>query len=217
MPTPRQQPFLASAWLTSLVVGAKSCEWSTWFKAHYLRTDAEKVSSTTDWTPFRLAHTALLNKARTESEQQGYTVSTEQQNTFFLKGPVATLLGVPDLIAVKGTDGVIIDAKSNKAQPGHPAQVQLYMWAVPQGLVRYKGMAFSGLLYYPGAKTFIPNTAVDKAFVANLRSLITRVASPQYARRVPSSMECRFCDITHADCSKRAFSDEPNKGLTDEF
>jgi hypothetical protein len=165
----------------------------------------------------RVTHTALLNSAREEYEHQGYSVTTERQNEFYLRGRVATLSGIPDLIAVQGDDGVIIDAKSGKVQPWDPIQVQLYMWAVPQGLPQYKGMTFSGLLYYPDARTRIPSTAVNQAFVQSLTSLITRVANQQQARRVPSHLECRYCDINYSDCPERAASGERPEGETDEF
>lgn len=217
MPISRKQPFIAATWLTKLLVGANSCEWAVWFKTHNQRTDAEKVPSTTDWTPYRVAHTGLLNEVRDECEQQGYTVTTERQNEFYLRGRVATLFGVPDLIAIKGSEGVIIDAKSTKLQAWHPAQVQLYMWAVPLALLRHKGMKFSGLLYYPDSRTPIQSASVNEAFVKQLTGLINRVADWQEARRVPSEGECRYCDITHFDCSQRAAGDERIEGETDEF
>jgi hypothetical protein len=217
VPTSREQPFIVATWLTKLLVGANSCEWAAWFKTHNQRADAEKVPSTTDWTSFRLAHTVLLNKVREEYEQQGYTVTTERQNQFYLRGRVATLSGVPDLIAIKGNGGVIVDAKSTKAQPWHPAQVQLYMWAIPLALPRYKGTGFSGLLFYSDSRTSIQGTAVNEAFVKSVTGLINRVADQQQARRVPSGGECRYCDITHLDCPERAASDERIEGETEAF
>ena len=219
LPTSREQPFIWATWLNKLLVGANSCEWAAWFKTHNQRADAEKVPSTMDWTAFRIAHTSLLNNAREEYEQRGYTVTTERQNLFYLRGRVATLSGIPDLIAVKENDGVIIDAKSGKVQAWDPVQVQIYMWAVPQALPRFRGMTFSGLLYYPDPndRTPIQGTAVNQAFVQSLTGLITRVASQQQARRVPSGLECRYCDITHLDCPERAVGDERLEGETEDF
>ena len=68
-----------------------------------------------------LDHTALVNQARESREKLGYTVFTEGQNSFRLRGRAATLAGKPDLIAVKGQDVVIIDAKTGKPSPSHPA------------------------------------------------------------------------------------------------
>ena len=59
-----------------------------------------------------LAHTELVNKERESRERLGYEVFTEGQNSFRLRGRAATLAGKPDLIAVKGQDVVIIDAKT---------------------------------------------------------------------------------------------------------
>ena len=51
-----------------------------------------------------LDHTALVNRERESREKLGYTVFTENQNAFRLRGRNATLAGKPDLIAVKGGD-----------------------------------------------------------------------------------------------------------------
>ncbi len=61
-----------------------------------------------------LEHTALVNREREERERTGYTVTTENQNLFRLKGSSATLAGKPDLIARKGNDIVAIDAKTGR-------------------------------------------------------------------------------------------------------
>ncbi len=45
--------------------------------------------------------------------------------------------------------------------------------------------------------------AVDEQFIQNLGALIRRISSDEPARRVPSRQECRFCDISVADCPER--------------
>ena len=75
-----------------------------------------------------------------------------------------TLAGKPDLIAVKGGDAVIIDAKTGKPGPAHSAQVMIYQYAVPRALDRYRGMEFRGHVIYPDAQVGIPVSGVDEKF-----------------------------------------------------
>ena len=63
----------------------------------------------------------------------------------------------------------------------------------------------------------IPATAVDEAFARNMGQLITRLASEMAAKRVPSPGECRFCEITPADCPERAEENPSEEGTTDDF
>ena len=63
----------------------------------------------------------------------------------------------------------------------------------------------------------IPASAIDQTFVGNLTSLIKRVADGMPARKVPSSMECGFCNITKADCPERVAEETIVEGRTSEF
>ena len=45
---------------------------------------------------------------------EGYAVFVEDQNKFTLKGRAATLGGVPDLVAVRGAEALVVDCKSGK-------------------------------------------------------------------------------------------------------
>ena len=64
----------------------------------------------------------------------------------------------------------------------------------------------------------IPAEAVDDQFIQNLGTLIRRLAAEQQAARVPSAQECRFCDITSADCPERLDEGyEPQGGATSDF
>ena len=48
---------------------------------------------------------------------RGYTVSTEGQNSFNLRGRSAVLAGKPDLVARRGDEVVVVDAKTGKPGP----------------------------------------------------------------------------------------------------
>ena len=94
-------PYVWVTWLTKLLVGDASCEWAAWFKAQHEGFSWEKVPDPVDWTPSRIEHTAMVSEAREQLEEEGYSVFTESQNTFSLKGRSTsiTLGGRPDLVA----------------------------------------------------------------------------------------------------------------------
>ena len=148
-------------------------------------------------------HTALLNEQREVWEKQGCSVLTEAQNSFTLRGSSASLAGKPDLVAQRRDGATVIDAKSGRPSPHHAIQVMIYMYALPRALERYRGLALSGQVAYPDHVVDIPAAAVDEGFIRNLGSLIRRLAAETSARRVASPMECRYCEITKADCPDR--------------
>ena len=64
----------------------------------------------------------------------------------------------------------------------------------------------------------IPAEAMDDQFVQNLGALIRRLAADEPAKRVPSAQECRFCDISAADCPERMDEgSEPAGRTTSDF
>ena len=92
------------------------------------------------------------------------------------------------------------------------------MYAVPRALQQYRGVTFNGkLVYSDGSEVPIPHSAVDDTFVSNLGELIRRLANEKPARKVPSRMECGFCNITSVDCPQRAVEDIMSEGETEDF
>ena len=156
-------------------------------------------------------------RLRESREALGYEVYTEDQNAFRLRGATATLAGKPDLIAVKGNDAVIIDAKTGRPNPAHSAQVLTYMYAVPKALEGYRDTEFRGHVIYPESHVQIPVSGLDQPFIDRLGSLIWRLADETPAQRVPSASECRWCDITAADCPERVEEGVGEEGETDDF
>ena len=111
-----------------------------------------------------LDHTALVSRERESRESLGYTVYVENQNSFRLRGRYATLAGKPDLIAVKNSDALIIDAKTGRTSPHHALQVMLYQYAVPKALDQYRGREFRGHVAYTESKVEIPASRINRKF-----------------------------------------------------
>ena len=112
---------------------------------------------------------------------------------------------------------MIIDAKTGRSSPHHAAQVLTYMYAVPRALDRYSGVEFRGHVIYPDGNVQIPVSGMDRRFIDRLGTLIRRLADETPAQRVPSGAECRFCDITTADCPDRIEGDTEETGTTEDF
>ena len=160
---------------------------------------------------------ALVNTERDGLERTGYDVYTENQNLFRLKGATATIAGKPDLIGEKTNEILISDAKTGNRNPSHRAQVQIYQYAIPKALPRFKDKPARGQVRYPDCYVGSSASSVTPDFVANLGSLIRRLANDVLARRVPSAQECRYCDITKADCPDRMEDSWTPEGSTDDF
>ena len=91
------------------------------------------------------------------------------------------------------------------------------MYAIPRALERYRGLNIAGQVPILTMLVDIPPEAVDGRFIENLGGLMRRLASKMPARRVPSPGECRFCEITSADCSERADEGPQEEGTTADF
>ena len=164
-----------------------------------------------------LDHTALLKERITNREVGGFDVDVEAQNRFELRGKSATRAGRPDLVARRDDEAVIVDAKTGQENPSHLVQVMIYPYAVPKAFEKYRNLKPRGQVTYQDHTVRIPAEAVDEQFVRNLGALIRRLSADKPARRVPSPQECRFCDISAADCPERV--DEPtlHQGETLDF
>ncbi len=218
MAIPRAHPYIWATWLPRLLTGENSCEWAAWFKAHYH--DWTRTPSEFNQAEWMLNHTALLNKRRANWEVGGYNVDIEGQNSFQLRGRSATLAGKPDLIAHREDvdETVIIDAKTGQESASHVVQVMIYLYAIPRALERYRDLKLKGQVTYQDHTVRIPAEAVNEQFIQNLGALIQRLADSRPAKRVPSTQECRFCDISTADCPKRVNGDaDPREGTTADF
>ena len=210
-------PYIWATWLPRLLSGENSCEWVGWFKARHSSDSWAKRPSDFDQTKWLLNHTALLNEQRQEWERRGYEVLTEGQNKFQIRGKTAVLAGKPDLVARRGGEVTVIDVKTGRPSPSHQLQVALYMYALPRALERYQGLALAGQVAYQDHAVEVPAETVDKEFVRELGRLIIRLAAETPARRVPSAGECRFCEITSADCPARVEEGPVGEGLTEDF
>ena len=123
-----------SVWVTyiaGLLSGEKHCEWHAWFRSvHY--PDSWKSGSAGDWSEYRAAHRARMKELAKELRAEGYSVFLEP----FVEAPGKvhriSLTGKPDIVAVKGGEGLVIDVKTGQPKEADIAQVSLYLFAIPR-------------------------------------------------------------------------------------
>ena len=202
----RTNPYLYVTWIPRYLTGEKSCLWAAWFKANFQ--NYEKMPSDFDSAKWNMEHTDLLTELVDRLEEQGCQVFIESQNIFKVESPRSgfVISGKPDVIAVHPDGRVVVyDVKTGQESASHVAQVQLYMYLLPKAQgARWRGMKFEGAVVYKGGREVpIPADSVNEAFVSRLAKFMRKMSSPMPARKVPSLPECRFCELTSADCPDR--------------
>ena len=202
MTTPRQSPYLWPTWLTKILAGERSCEWEAWFKAHY--EGYAKAPQHGDLAAWKVRHTEMVRKRAEELRAEGYEVFIEDQNKFTLRGHSATLQGKPDIVGVKDDDFLVVDCKGGKKLDSDQMQVLIYMMVLPLTHAACLGKAVRGELEYQDDRILIdtlPGKVRDL-----IAATIVRVSGAEPLPKVPSYSECRFCDLTKADCKERVES-----------
>ena len=202
----RPHPFIWVSWLSKLMAGEKQCEWASWFRSHYAW---EKLPSGLDLAKWTAGHTQLLHARRAALEAEGFTVYAEDQNSFKLMGATGIeVSGKPDLVALRGSEAYVEDCKTGTARHSDHFQVLVYMLALPHVEGPWKGLTLNGRIIYGNAVVDVPASKIDAELKELFRRTVLTTGGAEPARKVPSWGECRYCDISRADCPER-FEIEP--------
>jgi hypothetical protein len=148
---------------------------------------------------------------------EGYAVFVEDQNKFTLKGRAATLGGVPDLVAARGAEALVVDCKSGKQRGSDSFQVLTYMRVLPLTHPACRGVPLAGEVQYRDASLRIEPGQLTDELKALIRGTIERVGGDAPAVKVPSVSECRFCEITAADCRERVDEEQSPAAVDHDF
>lgn len=209
----RSDPYIWVTWLSKLLVGDASCEWTAWFKAHHKQ--FAKMPSTFDFVGWKMTHNELLARVQNDLDDQGFEVLTEKQNSFNIRGSSGAMLGgKPDLVAISEGQWTVYDVKTGQPKASDQAQVMIYMYALPHWN-RFRGREFDGKVVYADHEVSIPHSTIDDTFKRRLFDLIRRISSQDPARKVPSAAECRFCELTTTDCPERVDEEPSNENATE--
>lgn len=197
----RSNPFIWVSWLSKLMAGEKQCEWASWFRSHYIW---EKLPSGLDLAKWTADHTQLLRARKAELEAEGFTVYAEDQNSFTLKGTDGIeVSGKPDLVAIRGEEAYVEDCKTGTPRHSDHFQVLIYMLSLPHVEGHCKGRRLEGRLIYNNAIVDVPSSKIDADLKALFRKAVLAIGGPEPPEKVPSWGECRYCDISKADCPER--------------
>jgi RecB family exonuclease len=201
--TKRDNAFVWTTWLAKVMAGDQSCEWASWFKAHY--EDYDKAPSDFDLAKWKINHTRRLRELRVERQKVGERVFSEGENEIRYKAPSGvTVVGKPDLIAVPPNGNpTVYDVKTGQQKASDQVQVLIYMYLLPLGVAAYKGTKPAGCVVYNDTRIQIPSEAVDEKFAADFAYFLDVIGSVEPAAKVPSRNECRYCDIARTECPER--------------
>ena len=204
MKVKRDNVFIWVTWLTKLIAGEQQCEFQSWLKSHYKYTKAGGSGnfSLTKWT---IDHNKLVHKVRDELEADGYKVTIEDQNSFRLRLPGdITVSGKADIIALHEKKVPFVDdCKTGRQKNSDQVQVMLYMIFLPKCIERYENTIFEGRVIYKDGEVPIHWEDVDDGLKEVVWDLIKRIGGDEPPRKVPSTNECKWCDISKGDCPER--------------
>ena len=206
MTVPRNTAFTWVTWIAKLWSARVHAHGACWFRSHF--EGNVPVESDFDSAGWNVKHTRLLRELADRLFAQGCEVLIENQNSFRVPSSVtgSVIAGKPDLIALDPEGrATIYDVKTGRRRdsPRRPGQTLHVPPAQGQGS-RWYGTTFDGCLVYgDGFEKRIPASAIDDDFIGALMSLMRTIVSDEPARRVPSAQECRFCEISSADCPER--------------
>jgi len=202
MATRRTDPYIWVTWLTKLLAGESTCEWSAWFRAHHKNYD--KLPIDFDLARWTIEHNELVNARREQLLDEGYEVTVEDENAFKRIGQTGIVVsGKPDLLAIRDGAGIVEDCKTGRPRTSDQLQVLVYMLLLPIKNPRCEGISLSGRIVYKTSSVDIPASGLDEAFRSRFVDLARRVGGESPLPKHPAWSECRWCDIGPADCLYR--------------
>lgn len=169
-------------------------------------TDGSRPPDETDWTMNTIAHTRLLNEIRAERRAAGDTVLQEGQGSFRLRRPSGLVIsGQPDLIALSDGSATVYEAKTGRRRGQDRIQVMIYMHCLRQTNRALHSVSIRGEIRYGdgGGPLRIESDAVLGEFESHFDYFMRLFESEKPPERVPSAMECGWCNIAPPDCPDR--------------
>jgi hypothetical protein len=199
--TPRDGAYIYVTWITGLLAADDQCRWAAWFRAHFKHTKIERGDGTL--TKWKAEHGEMLDAIAGELTADGWHIFLESQNKFTLEGQSATLGGCPDIVAVRGTDVRVIDAKTGKRRDKDFWQVCTYLMVLPLTHGACKGKRLVGEIRYRDHTLLIQPEEFTPDLRLRISNQIRETGAAMAPARVPSYRECLFCDIGPTDCPDR--------------
>jgi len=216
-------PYVWVTWLAGVLSGDKQCWWAVWQKSQFAL--AKRPDPSFDKAAWSADHDRLVNMRALQLAADGWIVNRERQNEFKLAGAKALLAGKCDIIAFRGADVRVSDAKTGQTKKSDFWQVLIYMFALPK--VRHglgMGGTISGEVVYGGVTAEGEAVIVEIADVRpedltesrynEIADAMKRIGRSEPLEATPSGSECGFCDVTVEDCQ---YFVTPSEATTDAF
>ncbi len=198
----RTAPYIWVTWLTKLLAGESSCEWSAWYRAHHKEYDKRPIDF--DLARWTIEHNERVSERREQLLDEGYDVYVEEENAFRRVGKTGIIVsGKPDILAIRDDEGFVEDCKTGRPRTSDQLQVLVYMLLLPIGNSRCNGVTLSGRIAYRTSSVEIPASELDDVFRQRFVDLVRRVGGDSPLPKHPAWSECRWCDIGPSDCLYR--------------
>jgi Holliday junction resolvase len=201
--------YVYPTWITKLLAEENKCWYSAWYKAalKYEKRpdDPERAEFFRTWTA---KHDAITQRRAAELRREGWTVKVEEEGEFRVRGKNGTISGKPDIVAMRGDDVLVVDAKSGRPRQSDHWQVLLYVLLLPMDWLKGFTGTVKGEVEYENNTVFVrPLTDKEKTKITDALKLVTGGVAPD---AVPSQGDCRYCDI--AQCKFRYQASEGEAG-----
>lgn len=121
------------------------------------------------------------------------------------------------MVAIRGDEGWVVDAKTGQPRASDRVQVMLYMWSLKRTNPAYAGVRFRGRVEYTARYGLIDANEVDAAFVTRVADLMREVCGPHEPHKAPSFGECQYCPLTPDDCGDRVETEAVYAAMIEEF
>ena len=196
----REKPYIWGTWMAKQMSGDVTCDRQSWLKSNYTGL-SKKPFDATQW---QIRHTRGVKELSAEVERKGWKQIVEGQASFKYREPTGvTIAGRPDLVAFDGKTFTVFDVKTGRPRASDTVQVMLYMHYLPLVGLIPEGYEIRGEVVYSDHRVPVAPEAVGAEFTNHLQYYLGLFAQDVEPVARPSADECRFCDITSADCPQR--------------
>jgi CRISPR/Cas system-associated exonuclease Cas4 (RecB family) len=199
-PIPRSEPYVWVTGLAKLLGGDTHCQWSLWFRGHYQFAKRPRDFDEATWTA---RHSTLVRDKAERLRVEGYEIYLVDQNRISVQGPRGILAGKPDIVAVRDGEAIVVDCKTGAQKVADSMQVLLYMLLLPRAHRACQGKVVAGELCYTDFAQTIEADELTPNFKVDVRKAFRMIVADSPPPRTPSLRDCKFCDITSADCPDR--------------
>lgn len=195
---------LPEIWVSSItahLIGEDTCFYKPWMRAHY-KLDKRPKENAFDFVAWKADHTALMDEVAAKYNVQGWKIDREVYVR--LKGQTAVFVGKVDLVVRKDARVKVIDCKTGEPRDEHAAQVALYMITIPMvwNVPKLADFIEGEVAYRANMTTPVPLEQV-RQLKPRAMALLKRMGAEVVPEAEPSQGNCRFCELTDADCPRR--------------